>query len=76
MDIKPINTDTDYDAALKEVESLMSAEPSTPQGEKLDVLVTRIETYERKNFPLNLPGSVEIIKFKKEQKSVVSNNLN
>jgi HTH-type transcriptional regulator / antitoxin HigA len=35
MDIKPIKTDADYRAALKEVESLMMAGPDTPEGEKL-----------------------------------------
>jgi HTH-type transcriptional regulator/antitoxin HigA len=43
MDIKPIKTDTDYRAALKEVETLMAAKPNTPKGEKLDVLVTLVE---------------------------------
>ena len=41
MDIKPIKTDGDYRAALKEIESLMMAGSDTPEGEKLDVLVTR-----------------------------------
>ena len=52
MDIKPIKTDTDYRAALKEIESLMMASPDPPEGEKLDVLVTLIEAYEAKNFPI------------------------
>lgn len=52
MNIKPINTDTDYREALKEVESLMTAEFNTLEGKKLDVLVTLIEAYERKHFPL------------------------
>ena len=33
MDIKPIKTDADYQAALKEVETLMMAEADSPQGE-------------------------------------------
>ena len=48
MDIKPIKTDADYRAALKEIETLMMAEPDTPEGEKLDVLVTLVEAYEQK----------------------------
>ena len=43
MDIKPIRTDADYQATLKEIESLMAAQPDTPEGEKLDVLTTLIE---------------------------------
>ncbi|GKS70257.1 hypothetical protein W03_22610 [Nitrosomonas sp. PY1] len=54
MDINPIKTDVDYHAALKEVEELMMAEPNTPEGKKLDILVTLIETYEHKHFLLDL----------------------
>ena len=52
MDIKPIKTDADYRAALKEIESLMMADPDTAEGEKLDVMVTLIEAYEVKHFPI------------------------
>jgi HTH-type transcriptional regulator/antitoxin HigA len=75
MDIKPIKTDADYRTALKEVESLMMAEPNTPEGEKLDILVTLIEAYERKNFPLDLPDPVEAIKFEMEQKGLTIKDL-
>ena len=57
MEIKPIKTKTDYRAALKEIDSLMSAEPGTPQGERLDILVTLVEAYERKHFPMAATGS-------------------
>ena len=53
MDIKAIKTDKDYREVLKEIDSLMSAELNTPQGEKLDVLVTLIEVYERVHYPLD-----------------------
>jgi len=75
MDIKPIKTDTDYRAALKEVETLMIAEPNTAEGEKLDVLVTLIEAYERKHFPLDLPDPVDAIKFEMEQKGLTIKDL-
>ena len=75
MNIKPIKTDADYRAALKEVETLMMAEPNTPEGEKLDVLVTLIEAYERKHFPLDLPDPVEAIKFEMEQKGLTVKDL-
>ncbi len=75
MEIKPIKTDADYRAALKEVESLMSAEPNTPEGEKLDILATLIEAYERTHFPLDLPDPVEAIKFKMEQKGLTIKDL-
>ncbi|WP_295625139.1 transcriptional regulator [uncultured Nitrosomonas sp.] len=75
MNIKPIKTDADYREALKEVESLMTAESNTPQGEKLDILVTLIEAYERKHFPLDLPDPIEAIKFEMEQKGLTVKDL-
>jgi hypothetical protein len=51
MDIKPIKTDADYHTALKEIETLMMAEASSPEGACLDVLVTLVEAYERQHFP-------------------------
>jgi HTH-type transcriptional regulator/antitoxin HigA len=75
MDIKPIKTDADYRAALKEIENLMSAAPDTPEGEKLDVLVTLVEAYEARHYPLDLPDPVEAIKFEMEQKGLTVKDL-
>ena len=75
MDIKPIKTDTDHRAALKEIETLMMADPDTPEGEKLDVLVTLVEAYEQKLYPLDLPDPVEAIKFEMEQKGLTIKDL-
>ena len=75
MDIKPIKTDVDYRAALKEIGRLMVAEPDTPEGEKLDVLVTLVEAYEQKHYPLDLPDPVEAIKFEMEQKGLTIKDL-
>ncbi len=70
MDIKPIRTEADYREALVEIESLMTAGADTPEGERLDVLVTLIEAYEAKHYPLDLPDPVEAIKFEMEQKGL------
>ena len=75
MDIKPIKTDADYRAALKEIEILMMAELGSPEGEKLDVLATLVEAYEHKHYPLDLPDPVEAIKFEMEQKGLTIKDL-
>ena len=38
MDIRPIRTDADHRAALKEIEALWGAEERTPEGDRLDVM--------------------------------------
>ncbi len=75
MDIKPIKTDADYRAALKETETLMTAKPDSPEGEKLDVLVTLIEAYEAKHYPLDLPDPIEAIKFEMDRSGLTVKDL-
>ncbi len=75
MNIKPIKTNADYQAALKEIETLMMAEVDTTEGEKLDVMVTLIEAYEAKHYPLDLPDPVEAIKFEMERKGLTVKDL-
>jgi HTH-type transcriptional regulator / antitoxin HigA len=69
MDITPIRTETDYRAALRVVSQLVDQDPSpdTPEGERLDVLSTLIEAYERKHHSIDLPDPVEAIKFRMDQ---------
>ena len=75
MEIKPIRTKADYKAALREIESLMDAAAGTPRGERLDVLATLVEAYERKHFPMDLPDPVEAIKFRMEQSGLSAKDL-
>lgn len=75
MDIKPIKTEADYRATLREIEALMTAEPGTLEGERLDVLATLVEAWERKHFPLDLPDPVEAIKFAMEQRGLTVKDL-
>src|SRR6266404_2258471 len=75
MNIKPIKTKANYRAALKQIESLMSAEADTPEGDQLDVLTTLVEAYERTHFPMDLPDAVEAIKFRMEQQGLTIEDL-
>jgi HTH-type transcriptional regulator/antitoxin HigA len=75
MDIRPIKTDADYRAALNDIENLMMAESDTVEGEKLDILVTLVEAYEAKHFPMDLPDPVEAIKFEMERKGLTVKDL-
>jgi len=75
MDIKPIRTKADHRAALKEIEGLMSARAGTPEGDRLDVLATLVEAWEKKHYPLELPDPIEAIKFRMEQSGLVAKDL-
>ena len=58
MKIKAIRTRADYGAALPAIEKLMDAKSGTAEGERLDVLATLVDTYERTHFRLDLPDPV------------------
>ncbi|MEA1966802.1 MAG: transcriptional regulator [Thermodesulfobacteriota bacterium] len=75
MEIKPIKTETDYSEALLEVEKLMDAKLNTPEGDKLDVLVTLIETYEEKQHPILPPDPVEAIIHQMESQELSRKDL-
>jgi len=59
MDIKPIETESDYNATLVEIECLMEADLNTTEGDKLDVLTTLVEAYEEKYYPICPPDPIE-----------------
>ena len=75
MEIKPIKNERDYQKALKGIEGLMDARPNTPAGDRLDVLVTLVETWEEKDWPIDLPDPVEAILFAMEQRGLSRRDL-
>jgi HTH-type transcriptional regulator/antitoxin HigA len=75
MDIAPIKSRRDYRRVLREIERLMSAKRNTPEGDRLDVLVTLVEAWERKHVPFDLPDPVEAIKYHMEQNSLQPRDL-
>jgi len=75
MTIKPIKTERDYRTALKEIERLWDAKPNTPKGDRLEVLVTLVEAYERKHYKIEPPDPVEAIKFRMEQLGLKASDL-
>ena len=75
MQIKPIKTEADYEAALKQIDSLMDAELNTAQGDQLDVLVTLVDAYEAKHYSISAPDPIEAIRFRLEQMGLKDKDL-
>jgi len=61
MDISPIKTQRDYRNTLKAIAGLMAAKRNTPEGDRLDMLVTLVEAWERKHYPFDLPDPGEVL---------------
>jgi len=70
MQLKPIKTDANHEAALKEIERLWGAEEGTTNGDRLEILITLAEAYEEAHFPMDMPDPIEAIKFRLEQQGV------
>lgn len=74
-DVRPVRTKADHRWALKEVERLWDAEPGTPDGDRVDILVTLIEAYESEHFPIAAPDPIAAIEFMLEQKRLTRRDL-
>lgn len=67
MQIKPIRTVADNEAALKRIEQLFDAEPNTLEGDELEVLLTLVSAFEDVHFPIEAPDPIAAIQFRMEQ---------
>lgn len=75
MDIRPIRTEEDYDTALAEIDSLLGASYGSPEGDRLDVLVTLVEAYEHKHYPIEPPDPIEAILHQMESQGLTRRDL-
>ena len=75
MEIRPIKTEKDYDSAIKRIEELWGAKKDTPNGDEFDLLVTLVESYEMKHYPIAPPDPIDAIKFRMEQMGMTSADM-
>ncbi len=75
VEVKPIRSEQEYEAALKEIERLWDAQPGTPDGDLLEVLVTLVEAYEEEHYPIDPPDPIEAIKYYMESRGLTRKDL-
>lgn len=75
MQVSPIKTDADFASALSEIERLWDAEPDTDEGDRLDVLVTLVEAYERRHHPMPPADPIAAVEFMMEQRGLTRADL-
>jgi len=75
MNIKPIKTEKDYNAALKEIEELFDAKPGTLEGDRLEVLSTLVEAYENERYDIPVPDPIEAINYFMESRGLTRADL-
>jgi len=75
VEFKPVRSDADYEHALAELERLWGAPLGTPDGDRLDVLITLIDAYESSCDPIDLPDPISAILFRMEQQGLSRKDL-
>ena len=72
---KLIKTNEDYETVLARIEELFDAQPDTPEGDELELLVTLVEIYEKNKYPIEAPDPISAIKFRMEQQGLKNKDL-
>jgi HTH-type transcriptional regulator/antitoxin HigA len=75
MNIKPIKTEKDYQAALNRLEEIFDAPEGTPESDELDVLGILIDEYEKEHYPIESPDPIEAIKIRMEELNLRQTDL-
>ena len=76
MEIKPIRNEDDYKNTLKEIEFLWESPIDTPEGDRLDVLVTLVEAYETEHYPIPvIDDPVGVLEYVLESKGLSRSDL-
>ena len=75
MEIKPIKTEADYEAALEEIDRLFDSKSGTLEADQLDVLTTLVEMYEERHYQIPLPDPIEAIVFHMESHGLSRRDL-
>jgi HTH-type transcriptional regulator/antitoxin HigA len=74
-EVRPIRTQADYEESLAEVGRLWGSKTGTPDGDRLDVLVTLIDQYETEHFPIDIPDPIDAIEFRMQQQGLTRKDL-
>ena len=77
MDIRPIRDESDYKTARKAVSGYFDnePEPGTEEADRFEILLTLIQAYETRHFPVELPDPIDAIKFRMEQSGLAIKDL-
>ena len=75
MNIKPIRSDEDLQMSFQRLENVFQAKEGTPEADEMEILVTLIEAYENKHYPITPPDPIEAIKFRMHQQGLTAKDL-
>ena len=75
IQIHPIKTEDDHEAAVARIAQLMGAKPGTPEGDELDILATLVDAYEAQHHTIDAPDPITAIQFRMDQEGLTRRDL-
>ena len=75
MELRPIRTKREHQAALGEIEALWDARDGTAESDRLQVLVLLVEAYEQKHFPIEAPHPIDFLLHVMEARDLTRKDL-
>lgn len=75
MAIRPIRTTTDLQCAKAKLANLIHMPQGSNRDDTIEVLVTLIERYEEKHFPIDVPDPIAAIKYRMGEKGLTPKHL-
>jgi len=75
MNWKVLKTEEDYNSASMRMMSIFHAEPNTPDGDELDMLMVLIKDYDDKNYQLPELDALKVIKYKMQERGIKAKDL-
>lgn len=75
MELRPIRSKREHQAALKEAEALWNAPEGSLEADRLEVLTLLIEAYERDHFPIEDPDPIDFLQHVMEARGLARKDL-
>lgn len=67
MEIKPIRTDEDYEAAMARIEELWGIPPDSPDADELEIFLGLTGVYEKKRYHIPAPDPSVMLEYRMDQ---------
>lgn len=75
MNWKVLKTEEDYNKASMRMMEIFHAEPNTPEGDELDLLIVLVKDFDEKQYELPELDALEVIKYKMQEMGIKAKDL-
>ncbi len=75
MELRPLRSKRDYQAAIKEIEALWDSSEGSKEEDRLEVLTLLVQAYEVEHYPIPAPDPVEFLLHVMEAREMTRKDL-